>query len=352
MTNDSTNQFESYLQKFNEDQWQTTIESLLSSIHDVDRNAVQIWFRFFPLSLQQYLANSPDTDEAKQNLAMQGDFGLEDRVDTSHSFLYGHRYWPAVKAAIMAESLVFADQGVDLADEIKQIAAMIAEKVKAQESLLIGITAVGFMTLAQVGLDRFQSEGAEVRKPNGLMAKSPDAIVAKRREDDSQGLFGFLKTVNKKYSVIYDEPNGGRFEILNDQEIASASANDRSQNWQEKDARCWEGPVPVECTSASCGTCWVGVIAGQDKLSEVARRERRAVKVFGYSQAENPKPVIRLACQARASGNVTIVIPPWNAVFGKKVYGNVDDLELEPVTTSAKALREVAREAAAGESSD
>jgi ferredoxin len=139
---------------------------------------------------------------------------------------------------------------------------------------------------------------------------------------------------------------------MNDQEIASASANDRSQNWQAKDARCWEGPVPVECTSASCGTCWVGVLAGEEKLSEVARRERRAVKVFGYNQTEDAKPIIRLACQAKAYGNVTIVIPPWNAVFGKKVYGNVEELELEPATTSARALREVVREASGGESAD
>jgi ferredoxin len=184
------------------------------------------------------------------------------------------------------------------------------------------------------------------------MKKSPDAIVASRKQDDSQGLLGFLKTVNKKFSVIYDESKDGRFDIMNDQEIASASANDRSQDWQAKDSRCWEGPVPVECTSASCGTCWVGVLGGSEKLTEVARRERRAVKVFGYDQTEDSKPLIRLACQAKALGNVTIVIPPWNAVFGKKVYGNVEELDLEPVTTSAKALREVVREAAAGETSD
>jgi uncharacterized 2Fe-2S/4Fe-4S cluster protein (DUF4445 family) len=87
-------------------------------------------------------------------------------------------------------------------------------------------------------------------------------------------------------------------------------------------------------------------------LSEVARRERRAVKVFGYIQTDDNQPIIRLACQAKAHGNVTIVIPPWNAVFGKKVYGNIEELELEPVTTSAKALREMVREAAAGESAD
>ena len=102
---------------------------------------------------------------------------------------------------------------------------------------------------------------------------------------------------------------------------------------------------PVECVSASCGTCWVGVIGGKEKLTDVERRERRAMTVFGYNQPDDQTPFIRLACQAKAEGNVTIVIPPWNAVFGKKVYGNVEDVELEPVTTSAKALREAVKEA-------
>jgi uncharacterized 2Fe-2S/4Fe-4S cluster protein (DUF4445 family) len=88
-------------------------------------------------------------------------------------------------------------------------------------------------------------------------------------------------------------------------------------------------------------------LGGKEKLSDVSNRESRAMKVFGYNQPEELRPFLRLACQARAEGNVTIVIPPWNAVFGKKVYGNVEDLELEPVTTSAKALREAVKEATA-----
>lgn len=352
MSTQTSNHFESYLKKFGEAEWQDVIKSLLPAIHEVDRNAVQIWFRFYPLALEQYLEAAADPDEAKRSLAMQGDYGLDSRIDTSHYFLYGHRYWQTVKAAIEAESQVFETENIELVEEIKQIATMIAEKLKADKSLLIGVTAVGFMTLAQVGLEKFKAAAGEVQKPSGLLKKSPDAIIASRKQDDSQGLLGFLKTVNKKFSVIYDESKDGRFDIMNDQEIASASANDRSQDWQAKDSRCWEGPVPVECTSASCGTCWVGVMGGAEKLSEVARRERRAVKVFGYDQTDAPKPLIRLACQTKALGNVTIVIPPWNAVFGKKVYGNVEELDLEPVTTSAKALREMVREAAAGESSD
>ena len=73
------------------------------------------------------------------------------------------------------------------------------------------------------------------------------------------------------------------------------------------------------------------------------------MKVFGYKQPDEARPFLRLACQARATGNVSIVIPPWNAVFGKKVYGNVEELELEPATTSAKRLRESIAGATSGE---
>ena len=73
------------------------------------------------------------------------------------------------------------------------------------------------------------------------------------------------------------------------------------------------------------------------------------MKVFGYKQGDEAKPYMRLACQARAEGNVTLVIPPWNAVFGKKVYDNIEHIELEPATTSAKVLRETIASAGSGE---
>jgi len=183
-----------------------------------------------------------------------------------------------------------------------------------------------------------------------MMSGSPDSIVVERQKDDSQGLFGFLKTVDKKYSVNFEARTfDGRFPIINEEEIASASQRSRETDWQSFDSRCWEGPVPIECTSASCGTCWVGILGGQAKLSEPSVRERRQMKVFGYNQPDDEKPFIRLACQAKAYGNVTLVIPPWNAVFGKKVRGNVDDVELEPVTTSAAKLRETIASVASGE---
>ncbi len=341
---------ETYLAEFTESDWNAAIASLLPCIHDVDKNAVQIWFRFYPLSLMRTIESAEDRDATLHGFAMQGDFELKNNIDTSHHFLYGHRYWPTVKAAIEAEAAVFTDQTHDLAEEVKQIGMLVAEKLKVERPLVNAIVAVGLATLNQVGLEAFKAAPGTVKTIVGIMAKSPDAVIAERAKDDSQGLFGFLKTVNQRYTVTYDNlRNTSKFPIMNDQEIATASAKHMTGKFKEEDDRCWEGVVPVECLSASCGTCWVGVLGGQEKLTEVTPRERRAMKVFGYVDSDEPKPFIRLACQAKASGNISIVIPPWNAVFGKKIYGNVDELTLEPATTSAKVLRETIASAASGE---
>jgi uncharacterized 2Fe-2S/4Fe-4S cluster protein (DUF4445 family) len=61
------------------------------------------------------------------------------------------------------------------------------------------------------------------------------------------------------------------------------------------------------------------VLAGAEKLSEVRELEWRRIKEFGYIDTDEPRPLIRLACQAQAFGNVSIVIPPWNGVFGRHI---------------------------------
>jgi ferredoxin len=338
------NNYEKYLNQFNETDWLTLLNELQSEIHKVDRNATQIWFRFYPLELFRFLAAAEDKEKAQQKFVMQGNFELKNQIDSSHKFLYGHRFWKEVKAEIEKRATAFNNESSDLKSEIRQIAQAVADKTKTDKSLTIGITAIGLMMLAQVGLENFKNAKGETEKPKGLLKKSPDQIAKERAKDDSQGIFGFLKTVDKKFTVTYDETKpDGRFPIINAEELATASARDQSKNWKAMDERCWEGVIPVECRSASCGTCWIGVLEGEEKLSEVARLERKQMKVFGYRQPDESKPFLRLACQAKAHGNVSIVIPPWNGVFGRTVYG-VEKIELEPVTTSAKKLRETISE--------
>lgn len=337
------------LESHSENDWLGAVESLLPSIHEVDRNAVQIWFRFYPLDLVRYLESADDVEHAMKGINLEGDFGLLDKIDTSHRFLYGHRYWPQVKRAVQARAESDGEFS-DLRTEISNLAKAVAKDAKADDSLTTAISAVGLMTLVQAGYEDLKNAVGIAEKPSGLMAKSPKEIVAERAKDDSQGVFGFLKTIDKKFSVAFNAyASDGDFRIINDEEIASASQKDHSEDWQALDSRCWDGPVPIECTSASCGTCWVGVVGGQEKLSKPSARERKQMKVFGYNQPDDDKPFLRLACQAKASGNVSIVIPPWNAVFGKKVRGNVEDVELEPATTSAKKLRETIATAVSGD---
>ncbi len=333
--------FENYINKYDEAAWDSALEKLVLEIHEVDRNATQIWFRFYPLALHNYLENAEDKAKAVQKFVMQGDYELNDQIDSSHTFLYGHRFWKEVKSAIETHVENFNNENTDLADEIRQVAQITADKVKKNVKLLTGITAIGLMTLRQVGLENFKNANGNVEKPKGVLNNSPEKIVAERAKDDSQGLLGFLKTIDKKFTVVYDEAkSNAAFKLHNDEEIASASARDQSQNWREQDERCGEGVIPVECRSAACGTCWVGILGGAEKLSEVSPRERKQMKVFGYKQGSEAKPFMRLACQAKAYGNVHLVIPPWNGVFGKKIYGNVEDVKLEPATTSAVKLRE------------
>jgi ferredoxin len=308
--------FEAFLNHLDEEAWSATLTTILRSIHEVDRNATQIWFAFYPLSLFQALTNSDDPEKLTQRLLLQGNFYLKDQIDASHTFLYGHRYWPEVKAAVQKHAANF-QSGPALADQISAVANEVAKNRKVDPSLVIGITAAAFMTVQQVGVEAFAGPG-KVFIDRKHAAKSAEQILRERAKDDSQGLFGFLRTVNKKWTITYDENDDRAKYVMNNiQDLAWGAADDRSRNWREIDPRRCEGPIPVECRSASCGTCWVGVLGGSEKLSDVAAREGKKIKEFGYIDTNETKPLIRLACQAQTHGAVSIVIPPWNGVYGK-----------------------------------
>jgi ferredoxin len=313
--------FENFLKQHDEEAWSATLTTLLRSIHEVDRNATQIWFSFYPLALFQALQEAADPAKLAQQLLLQGNYQLKDQIDSSHTFLYGHRFWPEVKRATEQHARAFSGQS-SLADQIMAVAQTVAKSAKVDQSLVIGITAVAFMTIRQVGLEAFENAPGGMLLDRKHARRSPEDVLRERAKDDSQGLFGFLRTVNKKWTVTYDEnDDAAKYRLNHVQDLAWGAADDRSKNWREIDPRRVEGPIPVECRSASCGTCWVGVLGGAEKLSDVAAREGKKIKEFGYIDTSEPKPMIRLACQAQAYGAVSIVIPPWNGVFGKYLKG-------------------------------
>ena len=319
--------FENFLNQHDDEAWAGTLTTLLRSIHEVDRNATQIWFSFYPLALFEALQRAEDPEKLAQQLLMQGNFRLREQIDSSHTFLYGHRYWPEVKRETAAHARAFEAQSsggqpVSLSDQILAVAQKAATVAKVDQSLAVGIAAVAFMTVRQVGLEAFEQAPGKVLIDRKHAHKSAEQVLRERAKDDSQGMLGFLRTVNKKWTVTYDEnDDAAKYRLNHVQDLAWGAADDRSKNWREIDPRRVEGPIPVECRSASCGTCWVGVLGGAEKLSDVAAREGKKIKEFGYIDTPEPKPLIRLACQAQAYGAVSIVIPPWNGVFGKYLKG-------------------------------
>jgi ferredoxin len=346
--------FETFLNQHDEEAWSAALATLARSIHEVDRHATQIWFAFYPLPLFQALEAAEDRETLAKQLLMQGDYDLKTRVNASHHFLYGHRFWPQVKRAVeqhaeagnsvSGESAKTAIYAASLADQILSVANSAAKEVKKDVSLLTGITAVAFMTVQQAGLEGFKAAPGNIAIDSKHVKRSPDQILRDRAKNDSQGMLGFLKTVNKQWTVTWDEnDSGAKYKLREGTDLAWGAAEDKTRDWRAIDPRRIEGPIPVECRSASCGTCWVGVIGGAEKLSDVAVREGKKIKEFGYIDTAEPKPLIRLACQAQAQGAVSIVIPPWNGQFGKYLKGlkqreqiPAEDTHADPGTEGAR----------------
>jgi hypothetical protein len=299
--------FEAFLAAHDDGAWAAAIQELLPSIHEVDRTATQIWFRFFPLALLRAFERSEDPARLAQELLMQGRWYLKEQADSSHTFLYGHRLWPEVKRATVRAAGAEVGPGLTLADAVREIARAAASERRTDESLATGIAAVGLMTLQQTGLAEFRRTPGEVLIDRAHQKRTPEEVLRERAKDEGQGLFGFLHTADRQWTVVWDEnKDDRRFRAVDMQEVASGAASDK-RPWHEQDARCTvdEGPIPVQCRSASCGTCWV------------EWRERKMMPLFGYIDTEEPRPLIRLSCQARATGAVSVVIPPWNGYFGK-----------------------------------
>src|SRR5258708_24157219 len=310
--------FETFLNQHDEEAWSATLVALLRFIHEVDRNATQIWFAFYPLPLQRALEQSDDRQKLVQQLLLQGDNELKHQIDASHRFLYGHRFWPQVKQAVEQHADAFNQPArASLADQILAVAHSVAQQLKKDESLLVGITAVAFMTVQQAGFAAFKAAPGAISIDNKHAKRSPEQILRERAKVDSQGLLGFLKTVNKQFTVTHDENDDkAKYKLNEAQDLAWGAASDRARDWVALDPRRMEGPIPVECRSASCGTCWVGVLGGAERLADVAVREGKKIKEFGYIDTAEPKPLIRLAVQAPRQGAVSAVIPPWNGQFG------------------------------------
>jgi ferredoxin len=311
--------FLAFLAQHDDARWLRVVDRLEPSIHPVDRAATRIWFHFFPLSLQRLMARADAADLARQ-MTLSGRWRLADQIDQSHQFLYSHRHWPLAKrAALDFVSGPSAPGSLDLAAQIQELSPRLATAAGAAPSEVVGIAAIALRTLQHVGYDALQASPEHRVDPGAYEGRSADQIVEVRTRAGGSGWRRLFGGSSRQSNVTFNERDpAARFPLIHSQHLTTAAALD-TREYRTAEPRCSEGPIPVHCRACSCGTCWVGVLAGANTLSAMDDRERAKLAECGVSQDAPPHgaPVIRLACMTQADGPVSIVIPPWNGLLGR-----------------------------------
>lgn len=300
---------EDYLHSVDLD-WPRALSRLSDGIHPVDRNATRIWFSLYPLLMHELSAATADRTAFELFYQLRGHYRLRDAVHTSHRFLYGHRFWPSAREAAL---------GVTPQESLEKTILMAARAMKAAEAVAIGIAAIALMTLRQASA-ALRDSTPPVEHFGG---ESPETWLARRATDAKPSFLARLSGQPSGPQIVFDEQSPeGAFRLHPTQDLTMAACGDK-RPYHLTDSRCFEdmGPIPVECRSGSCGTCWVGVLGGNERLSAVTPYERKRMEYLGYwdcgfEDAGADRPLIRLACQTQASGSASIVIPSWCGVFG------------------------------------
>ena len=293
-----------HLSRFTPGAWATAIETLAPEIHPVDLNATRVWFAFFPLELHLALAaagGEAGTASLAGQLGLAGKWRLADQVDSSHTFLYGHRYWPQVKRAVLATAKD-TSWTQSLPELIVRIADHSSRTSMVDRDQLLGMSAAALMTLRQAGMDAFEASSGTVQLSHRAHVRSIRQ-VRRARARSAWRPFDLLRST-PRFRMTFDEAKpGASFDVMYGQEIAAAA------KWHK-----------ARCSYSLCGTCWIGVLHGAERLSPIdPALEGERLTMFGYSQARavDGAPLIRLACQARPCGDVSFVVPPWHGIIGK-----------------------------------
>ena len=314
------NAFHHFLSNHGGEQWDCALRDLLPLVHRVDRDATQIWFSFWPLKLTRSLQESGDSSATAKRLQLDGKYRLDQQTDSSVAFFYAFRYWGIIKTAILDFSKsTKGSEEMNLPTIIHSIASQVADFCQIDESVVLGITAAGVMMLQQVGVSVFESkvDPEPIVKP----APSVEQVLRFRNKKGKGGILRLFGIQSGKHQVTYEEKNpDGTFFAMHGQDLSMASSTDK-RDFRNQDHRRVYGPVPAECRSGACGYCWIGVMNGKENISELAAFEKKRLAYFGYLEKDveiGSHPLIRLSCQAKCQGDVTIVIPPWNGVLNNR----------------------------------
>lgn len=260
--------FVEHLSRYAPAEWVSAIETLAPGIHPIDRDATRIWFAFYP--------HGPEPATAS----------------TSHTFLYGHHHWPQIKRAILAATRESSWPGA-LTDVIARIADHATRTTQVDRDQLLGVGAAALWTLRSVGLDVFTAASAAVQVPRWSHVQSIRQVRRARRHRAFR-LGGMLG--RRRYHVRYSElQKGDVCEVAPGATIASGL------------------PSAVQrCLGTCTGACVIGIVAGADRVSPMTAEELSVLSGAGQAVPTSSEgaPLVRLACHARPTGDITIVARP------------------------------------------
>jgi len=228
------------------------VTDLFTQIHPVDRVATEIWFAWCD----------------RWNPAVS--------VDTSHRFLYGHRYWPRVKAAIVAATLTG-----HLLDDVLTVAEAATRTVRVDVDQLLGIAAVGLKIRESVGPEEFTGAPGRVLLDDRVRVETPSQVLQRRATNVPEGLFGRFRGDRRQWRVTV-EPDAAETRVVT------------------------HGDPLAPCRGGNHDECVVGILAGADRLTPLA--------------GDEPYSLIRRACDARVFGRVSIIyLPPLRAASSRSI---------------------------------
>lgn len=296
---------------FDQRAWDRAVRAILPDVHEVDRAATRIWFHFWPLKLAR-LVGRDDASEIVRRYKLDGRFRLSEQLSESVELFHGYRFWREIREAVSScGRLPEPCEPRDPEDLLREVAEKAAAEAGASLPVVLGIAAAATMAWQQLGDREFR---AAAGSPPAARRRSAEAVLAQRRSRPGRMLRRLLG--RPEHTVTWDERRRRGFKALDGQNLAMAAARD-PEDHLDRDPRCVAGPIPVQCRSGACGYCWVGVIAGGERLSAITSFERERLEEFGYAAHTDGEthPPVRLACQCAVLGDATVVLPPWNGVL-------------------------------------
>lgn len=216
------------------------LDDLLLQTHPVDQQAICAW------------------------ILLRRKFATHILTDSLYRAMYGYRYWPRVKAAVLSTT----HPDLPFVDRVMKAANAATRTARVDADLLVGITAAAMAMCDRLGQEAFAATPDDPALSATALLETPTMILRRRARNRPEGILGALPGVQPRWCVTR-EPDPKDTYVVGD------------------------GDVLAPCRGSNHERCDVGVVAGADRLSPMPDGE--------------PFPLIRRACETRVFGRVSLL---------------------------------------------